>query len=159
MHGFSKDHCFHQDLYLIHDSSVRQAPYGLKLGSGLQLPWFFPTTTHHPMYLYLPVATPYHPRDESLAWPGMSQHANSSSQHLQVLGVAQLPNQRSKENSWWKTMKSVLIPSLMNSGQLCPGPAIVSPFLTFFCPQNSISVSESLFLPSCVDISHVSVVR
>jgi len=67
------------------------------------------------MYLHLPVAMLYHPQDESLAWPGMSQHANASSQHLHVLGVAQLPNQINKEKSWWKTMKSVLIPSLMNS--------------------------------------------
>ena len=155
-------------LYLIHDSSKRQVSYGLELGSGLQLPWFFPITIHHPMCLYLSVAVLYHPPDKPLAWPGMSQHPNSSSHHLQALGVAQLPNQRSKEHGWWNSMNSVLISSLMHSRPAMPGPwhGISSPlkpsvfsFSHFSCPQSSISVAESLFLPSCVDISHEPVVR
>lgn len=108
-----KDHCFHQDLCLIHDSSIRQAPYGLKVGKWSPASLVLSTTTHHPMYLHLPVAMLY--KDESLAWSGMSQHANSYSQYLQVLGVAQLPNQRSKGEQLVEDYKSVLIPSLMNS--------------------------------------------
>lgn len=38
-------------LHLIHSSSKTQVPYGLKLGSGLQLPWFFLIATHY-QWLY-----------------------------------------------------------------------------------------------------------
>lgn len=82
MQGFRKTAASHQDLPLTHNLQQKQVPYGLKLGGGLLLPLFFSITTHHPIFLHLPVAVLYHPPDEPLAWSGRSQHPSSSSHHL-----------------------------------------------------------------------------